>query len=316
MKNNIKIGLAMAIFLMAVFVFCIFMIMYMPRGSFYIGGANAALRHTTNIRITEKTSLDVSAFSENIYFLKSDTDELIIKEYYRNKNKKADLRHSDQTVTIRGEQQINISILGFVAGERIEIYLPENYAGNIKASISSGNIKSDFNFMAQQLSFEANSGSISLNSLTAGNINVRASSGTIRIIELIGDAEIRANSGSIVIDRIDGFLDVNASSGTVRIANLSGGIKVQSNSGSIRISVKELDGNISATASSGSINIELPKDSAFNFSANTGSGRVRTDFDSSLSYNSRGNSANGTVGTAPEYDVIVKANSGSVRVTR
>ncbi|MCL2718561.1 MAG: DUF4097 domain-containing protein [Lachnospiraceae bacterium] len=282
-----------------------------------MGGGNASLRHTTNLSIDEKTALDITVSSDNIYFLQSDSNELIVKEYYGNSARKADIRQSGQTVTIRSEQHINLFSFGFgMISDRIEIYLPKNYAGNINAKASSGNIKSELVFVGDRLSFEANSGTINLNSLTAGKVNLRASSGSIKINEINGNSTVKANSGSITIDRIGGLADIDASSGTIRVDNISGGINAKANSGAIRIGITELKGDVSATTSSGSINLDLPSDSSFRFSADTSSGSIRTDFEGSLSFNSRGNSANGVVGSEPVYTVALKANSGGVRVSR
>lgn len=335
MNNNAKVWLAMGIFLGAILVLCIFMVLSMPRGRFYIGGGNAMLRHTENMKIDERTALDLVAYSENIYFLRSDNDELIIKEYYRSATKKADIKKNDQAVTIRCEQETNIMVWGMgTANERIEIYLPQKYAGNVKIAVSSGAIKSDVHFTGERLSFESSSGSISLQDLIADNVSIKASSGsikadgimgdttiktnsgTIKVDGIKGDATVNASSGSVTINRLEGLADIHTSSGSVKVFSVIGGVTAKASSGTVRIEVAELKGNVNVTSSSGSVSIDLPKDSAFKFSAETSSGSIKTDFDASLSFNSRGNSANGTVGGDTNYLVSAKASSGTVRVTR
>jgi DUF4097 and DUF4098 domain-containing protein YvlB len=353
MNNNKKVWFAMGIFLGAILILCIFMVLSMPRGRFYIGGGNAMLRHTENIVIDEKTALDLTAYSENIFFLQSDSDELVIKEYYHQATKKADIRKSGNSVTIRCEQEYGILSWGMgKENDRIEIYLPAHYAGSMNVKVSSGAIKSDLNFTGESLSFASNSGSIHLNDLTAAAVNIKASSGSIKAADIAGAATVKSNSGSVAISRIEGPADINSSSGSIKIGELkgdatvkansgaitieglegladieasSGSIKVfgvigsvtaKANSGAVRIEVDELKGNVSATTSSGGVNIDLPKNSAFQFSAETSSGSIKTDFDASLSFNSRGNKASGTVGGDAAYLVSAKANSGSVKVIR
>lgn len=315
MNNNSKVWLAMAIFLGIIVILSIFMILFMPRGRFYIGGGDANLRHSVNIKIHEKTQIDLTAYSERIFYLKNDSDELIIKEYYRSKTKKADINVSEQAVRIRCDQDVNLLVFGNIH-DRIEIYLPQNYRGNLSASVSSGDIRSELHFTAERLSFEANSGALSLGHLNADSIHLRASSGSIRVAGINGEATVKANSGSISIDRLTGFADVDASSGSIRVNDITGGITAKANSGTIRIGILELSGDVNAAVSSGSINIDLPTDSGFKFSANTSSGSIRTDFDSSLSFNERRNNASGTVGDNASYTVTAKANSGSIRVGR
>ena len=313
MNIKSKLGLALVIFVAIITVLSIFMILFVPRNSFYIGPGLARLRHTTSFNINNNTTLDMTAYSDNIYFLYGNNDELVIKEFYASSSKKASIQHSGQTVTFRGEQQFNMMMFGAI-NEKIEVYLPRNFNGDIRVNISSGTIRSDINMVADSLSFESTSGTIRLNKLTANNINVRASSGSIRIDEINGNATVRASSGTIKINRLVGIAEVETSSGTISVMDVRGGVAAKASSGSVKVGVIELLANISATTTSGTVTLELPRSSAFKFSADTNSGTIRTDFDNNLTFNSRKNSASGDVGENPVYTVYAKASSGSVRV--
>ena len=334
MNTNSKVWLAMGIFLAIIISLCIFMVLSMPRGRFYIGPGTATLRHTTNLVIDSKTEIDLTAYDDNVHFLRSDSNELVIKEYYESAGKKADIRQTGNRVFIQGEQLIHLLSFGGMGENRIEVYLPSDYAGNMEINLSSGTIKSDIDFSADKLSFKANSGNVNLRNLIAGNISIRVSSGSIYANELRGETMIKANSGTIKLGSVYGAVDVDVTSGSVNIGNLQGranidassgsitvtnvvgSIRAKANSGTIKIGVSELAGDVNVTASSGSINIDLPKDSSFNFTADTSSGSIRTDFDNNLSFNSRGNFASGTVGNNPVHSVKLDTKSGSVRVSR
>jgi len=314
MKLKSKLGLALAIFIAVIIALCVFMILFMPRERFHIGFYGfAKLRHTTNLNIDNKTTLDITAYSDSLYFQRSSSDELVIKEYYASSTKKASIQNDGQTVTFRGEQHINMMVFGAI-NEKIVVYLPKNFSGNIRVSLSSGTIKSDLDFVAENLSFEATSGTINLRKLTADNINVRASSGSIKLDEVIGNAIVKVNSGTIRINGLVGLAEVDASSGGINVTDIRGGISARASSGTIKLEVSELLADINASTTSGSVNIRLPMNSAFNFSAETTSGTIRTNFDKNLSINSRKNNANGTVGSNPVHNVTARASSGSVRV--
>jgi len=314
MKLNSKLGLALAIFIAVIVALCVFMIIFMPRERFHIGFFGfAKLRHTTNLNVDNKTTLDITAYSDNLYFQRSSSDELIIKEYYASSTKKASIHNDGQTVTFRGEHHINMMVFGAI-NEKIVVYLPQNFSGNIRVSLSSGTIKSDLDFVAENLTFEATSGTINLRKLTAGNINVKASSGSIKLDEVIGNAMVKVSSGTVRINRLVGLAEVDASSGGIRVMDIKGGISARASSGTVKLDVTELLADVNAATTSGSINIKLPMNSNFNFSAETTSGTIRTNFDKNLSFNSRKNTANGAVGSNPVHNVTARASSGSVRV--
>jgi DUF4097 and DUF4098 domain-containing protein YvlB len=318
MSSNSKVWLIMAVFLAVIISFCGFLIMFFPRGGFmnfsFFNIDGGTLRYTTTLSIGADTSIDLRAYSENIFYLQSDNDDLIIKEYYNDGRRRADINQSGQSVTIQSERQNSISF-GFGKAERIEVYLPKNYVSKITTNVSSGNIRSDLDFTGSWISHETSSGNITLAMLSAPTINLRASSGNIRVASAIGDVSAKTSSGTIRIEEVKGFLNANASSGAITIGRLSGGAELNSSSGNIRIDITELKGDIYAKASSGSVTVEIPSHAAFNFSADTNSGSIRKNFDNSLSFNRKGNQATGTVGSESPYALTLRASSGNIRVT-
>ncbi len=321
MKNNkgIWIGAVVFILVMAVLCACIVLLTPSGAGSYMMIGGSAALRNTTELEVAEGTELELTTYSDNIYFYESNNNQLVIKEYYKidNKNVLAEITRTDNKVIVQGTKKTTLSLFGwFGDGDRIEIYLPAGYISKIQTSVSSGNIRSELAYAGKEFSLEAKSGNITWNSIQAETIQLKTSSGNIRVEYAAGETTAKANSGNITIERADGFVTAGASSGNVKVLEAIGGADINISSGNAHLEVIELKNNINVSTSSGNIKIQVPSDSEFTFRADTNSGNIDTTFDEKLSYNKRGNSATGTVGGNPEYEIVAKASSGNVKVTR
>lgn len=240
-------------------------------------------------------------------------------------------------------------------GDRIEVYMPEggkNSVETIAASVSSGKIRLKQLFegkeitlksksgsiscerevRAENIRLDASSGSIKTESLTGtvaanvrsgsihigrvrGTAEVTGSSGNIKMMDMEGDLTASVTSGSIHVDGIKGFVTAESNSGSVKVLGLSGGAKVISSSGSIRVEAEELSDDMHAQVTSGSIQIQIPPDSGFQFQAEVTSGGIHTDFDNHLQYDKDKRKAEGVIGENPQYEIRTKASSGSIWVT-
>jgi hypothetical protein len=178
----------------------------------------------------------------------------------------------------------------------------------VKLEASSGSIKAmniDSNLTSQ-----ASSGSISLNNVSGdarattssasqrheaigGNLKAKASSGSIKVNEVRGEAEVTTSSGSQSINSIGSNLYTQASSGSIKISDVKGDVRGSSSSGGM--SLNGVTGALNLSTTSGSqrgTNIKLTGNSNFKSS----SGSVSMDL------------TNGT----EELSFALKASSGSL----
>ena len=213
-----------------------------------------------------------------------------------------------------------------------EITMPDVMAGNVSLSSTSGDI------MVKQLTGETNiastSGYVNVETITGnaqiattsgditvqhidGNAALSATSGNAKIMEGSGDRSASTSSGDIMIDGADGFWKIHSTSGEVRVTGQNDNGSIETTSGDVSLEIVELNGILDINTSSGSVNMKLSQDSAFDFSADTASGDIDTFFDDELNFSKRGNSAQGSHGQNPQGNSIrIGTTSGDVRIMK
>lgn len=259
--------------------------------------------------------------SEEIGLFKGNTDSLIIKEYMSrdNSNYYADLLHSGNELTIkRGRRPIGL-FNTFHA--RVEVYIPISNTNNITIKTSSGSIEAMNEYIFSTINIESSSGIISVNSIAADRVSLKASSGDIYCETIKGNTVIKTTSGDINLSSIDGDISVETSSGCMELNMIAGTITAETSSGSIDCSIAENAGDISLTTSSGNVNLNLPRNYSFNFSSKTSSGMLSTPFSEKLfSPVSDKKSVQGVIrgngGSENTLDnnINIKTTSGSIKV--
>ncbi|GHU75599.1 hypothetical protein FACS189461_2150 [Spirochaetia bacterium] len=290
--------------------------------SVYSGGVSEKdLVNTQELVLENINDISIVYAWENIELFENDTDTLIIKEYMTidKSDYYARITNSGNKIRIeRGKRPFGLGtgILFNSYSARVEVYLPASYGKNISVKTSSGNIEAAGEFSSTEINIESSSGNMSIKTLAADTINLKATSGNIRGETLTGNSTIRTTSGSIVFDNTDGDVSAKSSSGRIELKRVSGGVTAEASSGSIRCAVAESSGLISLTASSGSVALKLPRSLAFNFSSRTSSGSVSTPFpDKLFSPVSDKRLTQGSIGEEPDnLDINLKTSSGSIKV--
>ena len=237
-------------------------------------------------------------------------------------------------------------------GGYTEIWLPASYKGELALSTSSGDIASEMDLVLEKdLKAASTSGEITMPDVTASNVSLGRTSGYVNAETITGNVQIETTSGDITVQHIDGNAafsstsgnakimegggdrSVSTSSGDVTIDGADGLWKIQTTSGEVRVKGKndngsidttsgdvsleivELNGTLGINTSSGTVNMVLMQDSAFDFSADTTSGDIDTFFDDDLKFSKRGNNAQGTHGQNSQGNSIrIETTSGDVRI--
>ncbi|MCR5800303.1 MAG: DUF4097 domain-containing protein [Lachnospiraceae bacterium] len=196
-------------------------------------------------------SIDAEAYSQCITLRTGNVDKPVI-EYYNDKEYELwDISEDNGTLKIRRPNEVRNQKSYFIINfdtqnyDGIRITLPENFKGDAKLKVSSGEIMiSDVNF--NKLDEHLSSGYAALTRVNVSTVTAEASSGTIHFNHLNADSSIdfKVSSGEIIGD-IDGSekdfsVNTSVSSGDTNLKNSQGGKK-----------------ELSATASSGDIIIRF-----------------------------------------------------------
>ena len=256
-------------------------------------GGNMELVNTQEIDLDNIADVKISYSSEKVSLFMGNTDKLIIKEYMSDNNNKfyARITRSGNMVNIENGQR-PLRLFFNVFHKRLEVYLPLSYRNTINIKTSSGKIESSVELFCSNIIIENSSGGITINAITANTIGINTSSGSIDIGTINGEASVNSSSGSIRSQIINGNVNINSSSGSIILNKINGNISAEASSGRIElnlvtgsVNVKTTSGGISCTvaenardillsSSSGSVTLNIPRNSLFNFTSRTSSGSL------------------------------------------
>ncbi|MDR2160136.1 MAG: DUF4097 domain-containing protein [Treponema sp.] len=269
------------------------------------------LVNTQNISLEGVENLSVSYGSGDVIIRKSDSEELVIREYLERDRPRyyVDVAGSGDTVQIRRGRR---PLLPWLRQARAEIYLPPSFRGNLRIVNSSGKFRAETDILdCKTIDISVSSGSVLLRRISAGIVSIRVSSGDLdiggvgggsfvsvssgklrigelsgpehrlktssgrtRIGLLQGSSNIETSSGSITIERALGRMEARASSGSITVEDFSGEGSFEMSSGRINLDIRELAGDLRFNLSSGAAKLNLPGELSFHLDAVTRSGKV------------------------------------------
>lgn len=180
---------------------------------------------------------------------------------------------------------------------KLNIEIPENFKGSLYIKNDSGSIKSLDNFNLEHLDLNNDSGNIELSNITSKSTS------------------IKCDSGNVNLNKCD-FTKMNLDfdSGNIIINNHKGSIDGKADSSNVDITYDTFVGNVNLSLDSGSININLPKNSDFSLDALCESGTIKCAHPLTLEdlgddkEHVKGKSGNGT------NNIILKVDSGNIRI--
>lgn len=167
--------------------------------------------------------------------------------------------------------------------------------------------------MSMILDIKNSSGTISVDGVTNDETNLRVSSGKIRATNIIGNLNVKASSGSLTLDEIDGDVVAGVTSGSADITNVSGNVDYESTSGSL--DADSIEGEINTSLTSG--NAKLSNIGSLGELKFT-SGNIRAT-NAGLSGNTRFNGTSGSFRIETPTDLkslnfSLRASSGNLKV--
>ncbi|MBD0673363.1 hypothetical protein BU198_22290 [Streptomyces sp. CBMA156] len=112
----------------------------------------------------------------------------------------------------------------------------------------------------------------------ATEVSGSVGSGSVRVEGLSGNVRMELTSGELLLSDTSGDVTVGVTSGQVRGGNLSARrVTVRANSGSVSLNFAKAPAVVDAAATSGSVEMTVPKDSRYAFTSETGSGHGGID---------------------------------------
>lgn len=276
----------------------------------------AKLVNEQSFSLQDVEELTISYDDENISFLASENDNLVLREYMSEDNKKYHAKIS------QSKDSIQISEGGkpfFKDGftRYVEVYLPDSYEKNLKVTATDGNIDmSDMELDLHSVRVDCTSGTFRLKKATAEEIYFSSTSGVLELGNLKGNQiRIETTQGEVTCEKVDGKVTYTSTSGNAEFISASGsGTYKANNSGTLSVTYEEVTGDLSFFNKNDDVEVYLPGTLSFEFEAVTKNGSIDTDFQGDIFVN--GDMTSATVGSNPTVTVKVETKNGNIEVSR
>lgn len=264
----------------------------------------------------EVSEMTISYDEENLTFLKGSGDEIKIREYMTEDQKRYHAnveQHSGKVhISEGGKPFFKDRFLRYV-----EIELPASYRNDLTLTTTNGNLDlSAVELDLAKLRIETTSGILQLKKAEARNVYLSTTSGTMELGKIEADKiRLDSTSGAITVDELRGNTVYTSTSGnlTVESAIGSGNYKA-GNSGKLDVAYKRVEGNLSLYNKNDDILLKIPKALEFDFHAVTKNGSIKTSFSDEISMED--GEACGVIGKKPSVRIELETKNGRIEVTR
>ncbi|GKT03689.1 DUF4097 family beta strand repeat-containing protein [Furfurilactobacillus sp. WILCCON 0119] len=260
-------------------------------GSFFIHRAhNNQGKVAIEIGMDTKKPLLVNAFSRSlaavdhitvnysaaeIVVQSTDRGELTMREYMLvdDESYYANVQENDRTLSINAgarPARDNLRI-------RIELDIPAAYHGRLEISSVSGPIKLTNLHHLRSLAISSTNGPITLLDLSMTCLTIDSVTGNIQGEDLTADMyTIDAMSGNVTLMNTKGAYAIHCAAGALKLNDAHGHGKFTVTSGSAKLAFTDVDGNLSAESSAGSVRLQVPRALAYSFNLETSIGSLKT----------------------------------------
>jgi lia operon protein LiaG len=280
---------------------------------------------STNVELTPTSQENV------ILELKGQVSKKLEDAYQLNMSQSTDM------LDVSISKRKSFVLFGFtIDRSKLNVRVPEKWFETLTVQTSSGDVEAEgltanaINFRASSgelrvkrtetkagLSLEASSGEIRVEQLkTPAAIAIQTSSGEIDAREMEASSiNVRANSGDIdVRSVVASKVSIRTSSGEIKVRELEGNLTAEASSGDIEITNRDIKGEWNLSASSGDVTVKLdnPESVSVTFNGGSGDGKVKIK---DMEYQLRTDHALvGKIGSG-EHKLNVRTSSGSFRLS-
>ncbi len=275
---------------------------------------NLRLVHELHFPVGGVSEIQISFDEESITFLKSETNQLVIKEYMTSDNQRYYAK------VAQNPQRIKISegAKPFLQGDfsrSIEVYLPASYHETLTVTTTDGDIDcTQTEFSLGTLCVNSTAGTVRINTVIASQISLSATRGSFDIGRMeANQIYIATTSGDVTCEKLNGDVTYRTTSGNadIKTAIGSGSYRAE-NSGTLNVLYTEVTGDLSFFNKNDAVQITLPKDLEFYLIAKTKDGSITTPFHTDTAVDEQ--TVRGTVGNNPTVTVELETKNGSIEV--
>jgi DUF4097 and DUF4098 domain-containing protein YvlB len=148
---------------------------------------------------------------------------------------------------------------------------------------------------------------------SSGSLVANSGSGQIAVSTFEGPVDARTNVGSLDIRNVTGALQLDSRTGSIQVRDSGGGnLTAETGTGRIEVDTRlALQGNVSLKTQTGSVSLNIPKDSSIRATAQTRTGSLDAPSFMSVTRTGPASSAVGSNGDGA-YTVSLEASTGSV----
>lgn len=227
-------------------------------------------------------TLWVKTPSQDIYFYKGN-DNLEVKEYLTDLIEPAKVEKMGDA--LRLEIDFTTRPLLSMKHERMELYIPQNFLGQIYAESASGNIYLEGEWNLENLQMQTASGNIISGMLSAQHFLLKSKSGNITVDTANGDRQFSTVSGNLEVRSGSGDTKADTVSGNLRINQINGEAVLNTVSGDLKANYHQITGENKIHSVSGNIHVTTSTSSQFAMEVSTKSGNVIVNPDEFKSVN-------------------------------
>lgn len=157
----------------------------------------------------------------------------------------------DSAFAVDGDT-LRLDDCGFWCSVDYEVTVPRGVEVGGKAS--SGDVTLDG---VTSVDLDVSSGNTAI-SRASGPVQVDASSGDVRVVDVAQDVKVSASSGSVIGERLGGKVDVDANSGDIRLAMAErADVRANADSGSIDLTVPRGQYKVDGQTDSGTRDVQV-----------------------------------------------------------
>lgn len=180
----------------------------------------------------------------------------------------------------------------------------------VKATTDTGRI--EVTGYTGDLNLENQTGRITVDS-GSGSLAARGNNTHMQVVAFVGPITAETNVGSLEIRDVTGALQLETRTGSINLQEFRGGkVVALARTGSVRASTNSpLEGDLSLTSRTGSVNLRLPLASSMQLTAKTNTGSLMVPTFATVTKRGTTKTATGTTGDG-KFTVNLETGTGSI----
>jgi len=258
--------------------------------------------------------IDIDYEDVDLKILPTRSHKIVVREYMSRTNPDYQVKTDivDDTLVIKQGRIPHFLPLKI----KVQVLIPQDFNGKMRVTNRNGSLLLQNLDNIDQALINVRSGLVNIRNIAINQLLIKSMSGKTVLEDVTAKDLLSIDSRSGIIRLDDVFspdYNIVANSGTIKGLDLSGAGSVTAKSGTIKIEFEKITSDVNVSNNSGTVRLIMPEHDSYNFDLEARSGVVKMNHASSLKHDVQ-SLKEGTVGTNPQYNLTVKANSGTIKV--